>query len=226
MSQVLFFLQIRYSLDIIIKCLFIGFLSSAPMGPVGMLCVQRTLNEGRRSGVYTGIGAMMGDMLLAFIAVIAALGLGFTNDIIKEYHAPLQIIGSVILIIFGLIIFQRNPSKNLSKLKENQMSAWKVLISSLILTVSNVGTLFLFMALFARFNVISMNKSFAFDMLIVLFIGIGAILWWIIVTYIVSKLRSRFNPRGLLIFNRIVGTILIVVGLVGIADIIFIVFKY
>lgn len=196
------------------------------MGPVGMLCVQRTLNEGRRSGVYTGIGAMMGDMLLAFIAVIAALGLGFTNDIIKEYHAPLQIIGSVILIIFGLIIFQRNPSKNLSKLKENQMSAWKVLISSLILTVSNVGTLFLFMALFARFNVISMNKSFAFDMLIVLFIGIGAILWWIIVTYIVSKLRSRFNPRGLLIFNRIVGAILIVVGLVGIADIIFIVFKY
>jgi len=203
-------------LEIIIKSLFIGFLSSAPMGPVGMLCVQRTLNDGRAHGLYTGIGAVVGDMLLALIAFIAALGMGLSQDFLHQYQQPLQIIGSIILIAFGYIIFRRNPSKNLAKLRENRMSVWKVIVSALILTVTNFGTLFLYMALFARFHIIDPEKSFAFDLLSVLVIGIGALLWWLLITYIITRLRRRFNPRGLQIFNRIVGIILIVVGIVGI----------
>lgn len=186
------------------------------MGPVGMLCVQRTLNDGRAHGLYTGAGAVFGDMLLALIAFIAALGMGLNTEFLHEYQQPLQIAGSIILIAFGYIIFRRNPSKNLAKLKENRMSAWKVIVSAFILTVGNIGTLFLYMALFARFHIIDPDKSFAFDLLSVVVIGIGALLWWLLVTYIVAKLRRRFNPRGLQIFNRIVGVILIVVGIVGI----------
>lgn len=203
-------------MDIIIKSLFIGFLSSAPMGPVGMLCVQRTLNDGRGHGMYTGVGAVIGDILLAFIAVATAYGLGLSSDTIYQYETPFQIVGSIILIVFGYIIFRRNPSKNLSKLKETKMSVWKVIVSAFILTVSNIGTLFLFMALFARFNIINPDKVFAFNILIMLMIGLGALLWWLLITYIVNKLRSRFNPRGLQVFNRIVGVILLIVGVVGI----------
>jgi threonine/homoserine/homoserine lactone efflux protein len=201
---------------IIIKGLFIGFLSSAPMGPVGMLCIQRTLNEGRKNGLITGIGAVVGDMLIALLAIVAALGLGFSTEFIQQHEGPLKVVGSIILIVFGYIVFNKNPSKSLTKLKEKSVSTWTVFISSLILTVSNIATLFLYIALFARFNVIDADKPFGYDLITILFIGIGAFLWWLLVTYFVNKLRSRFNPRGLQIFNRIIGLLLIGLGVVGI----------
>jgi threonine/homoserine/homoserine lactone efflux protein len=187
------------------------------MGPVGILCVQRTLNEGRMHGLVTGLGAVVGDMIIAFLAIIAALGMGFSTTFIQQHQDPLQAVGSVILIIFGYYVFRKNPSRNLAVLKENKMPYWQVFISSLILTVSNIGTLFLYIALFARFNIIDSTKPFAFDMLTVLIIGIGALCWWLLITWIVNRIRSRFNVRGLQIFNRIVGTILVLIGIVGIA---------
>jgi LysE type translocator. len=76
---------------IIIKGLFIGFLSSAPMGPVGMLCIQRTLNEGKKQGLITGLGAAVGDMLIALLAIIAALGLGFSTNLFNNTKALLRL---------------------------------------------------------------------------------------------------------------------------------------
>ncbi|NDV94434.1 hypothetical protein D0T84_05800 [Dysgonomonas sp. 521] len=202
--------------SIIINGLFIGFLSSAPMGPVGMLCIQRTLNEGKRHGLFTGLGAAVGDMLIALLAIIAALGLGFSTEFIQQHEGPLKVVGSIVLIVFGYVVYNKNPSKNITKLKENSMSFWKVFVSSLILTISNIATLFLYIALFARFNVIDADKPFGYDLITILFIGIGAILWWLLVTYIVNKLRTRFNPRGLQIFNKIIGVLLIGLGVAGI----------
>jgi threonine/homoserine/homoserine lactone efflux protein len=201
---------------IIIKGLFIGFLSSAPMGPVGMLCIQRTLNEGKKQGLITGLGAAIGDMLIALLAVIAALGLGFSTEFIKQHEGPLKVVGSIVLIVFGYIVFNKNPSKNLTKLKENAMSFWKVFVSSLVLTISNIATLFFYIALFARFNVIDADKPFGYDLITIFFIGTGAILWWLLVTSVVNSLRTRFNPRGLQIFNKIIGMLLIGLGVVGI----------
>lgn len=202
--------------SIIIKGLFIGFLSSAPMGPVGMLCVQRTLNEGKGHGLVTGIGAVAGDMLIALLAIIAALGLGFSTEFIQQHEGPLKVVGSVVLIVFGYFVYNKNPSKNLTKLKEKTMSYWKVFVSSLILTISNIATLFLYIALFARFNVIDASKPFGYDLITIFFIGVGALLWWLLVTYFVNKLRKRFNPRGLQIFNRVIGILLIGLGVAGI----------
>ena len=203
-------------LEILLKGLFLGFLCSAPMGPVGMLCIQRTLNDGRRCGLLTGAGAVVGDMLIALLAIVAALGLGFSTEFIQQHEGPLKIIGSLVLIVFGYFVFNKNPSKNLAKLNEKSLSDWKVFISSLGLTISNIATLFLFIALFARFNVIDATKAFGYDLLTILFIGIGAALWWLLVTYCVNKLRGKFNPRGLQAFNRIIGGLLILLGVGGI----------
>lgn len=203
-------------ISIILNGLFIGFLSSAPMGPVGMLCIQRTLNEGKAHGLVTGMGATVGDMLIALLAIIAALGLGFSNEFIQQHEGPLKIIGSVVLIAFGYIVYNKNPSKNLAKIKEKTTSYWTVFVSSLFLTISNIATLFLYIALFARFNVIDADKPFGYDLITILFIGVGAFLWWLLVTYFVNKLRSRFNPRGLQIFNKIIGVLLIGLGIAGI----------
>ncbi|MDR2956142.1 MAG: LysE family transporter [Prevotella sp.] len=201
---------------IIIKGLFIGFLSSAPMGPVGMLCIQRTLNEGKKQGLITGLGAVAGDMLIALLAIIAALGLGFNTEFIQQHEGPLKVVGSIVLIVFGYVVYNKNPSRNLTKLKEKTTSFWRVFVSSMVLTISNIATLFLYIALFARFNAIDASKPFGYDLLTILFIGIGAFLWWLLITYFVNKLRSRFNPRGLQIFNQIIGILLIGLGVAGI----------
>ncbi len=204
-------------LEIILKGLFIGFLSSAPMGPVGMLCVQRTLNDGRRHGLVTGLGAAIGDMVIAFFAVVAALGMGFSTDFIQQHQSPLQVVGSIAVIVFGAFVFRKNPSRNLKKLDESVAVPFlKLFISSLLLTISNIATLLLYVALFARFSIIDDSGLFVNELMAVLFIGVGAICWWLLVTYFVDKLRSRFNPRGLKVFNRIVGTILMLVGVVGV----------
>jgi threonine/homoserine/homoserine lactone efflux protein len=186
------------------------------MGPVGMLCIQRTLNEGKAHGLVTGLGATVGDMLIALLAIIAALGLGFSTEFIQQHEGPLKVIGSVVLIAFGYVVYNKNPSKNLAKIKEKTTSYWTVFVSSLFLTISNIATLFLYIALFARFNVIDADKPFGYDLITILFIGVGAFLWWLLVTYFVNKLRSRFNPRGLQIFNKIIGVLLIGLGIAGI----------
>lgn len=202
--------------DIILKGLFIGFLSSAPMGPVGMLCIQRTLNNGRKDGLIIGGGAVVGDMLIALLAILVALGLGFSTEFIHQHEGPLKIVGSLVIIVFGYITFRKNPSKSLAKLEEQKSSDWRVFVSSLLLTISNMATLFLYVALFARFNVIDATKPLYFDFITVAFIGTGAFLWWLLVTYFVNKLRNKFNPRGLSIFNKIIGVVLIALGIVGI----------
>lgn len=201
---------------ILLKGLFIGLLSSAPMGPVGMLCIQRTLNDGRQHGLVTGLGAAVGDIIYALITAIGALGLSFIAEYLEKHQAPFQIGGSVILIIFGYVVFNQNPSKNITKLEKTELSFGKVFGTSLALTLSNVGMLFLYMALFARFNLIDPNEPFIVSLAIVPAIGVGALIWWVFITYVVNKLRNKFNPRGLKVFNKVIGSILMTIGIVGI----------
>lgn len=185
------------------------------MGPVGILCVQRTLNDGRPHGIVTGLGAATGDVIYALITIIGALGLGFVVDYIQEHQAPFQIVGSIILILFGYFVYRQNPSKRLTKFTRSELPVGKVFGSSLALTLSNIGMLFLYMALFARFNIIDTSNVLN-SLLVIPAIGAGALLWWLFITYVVSKLRNKFNPRGLKVFNRVIGTILVIVGIVGI----------
>src|SRR3712207_234616 len=88
-------------IDLILKGLLIGIIASAPMGPVGILCVHRTLNKGRWYGFATGIGATISDV---FYALLAAFGMGFIMDFIEDptYNFILQIVGSVVLLGFGI----------------------------------------------------------------------------------------------------------------------------
>lgn len=202
---------------IILQGMFIGLLSSAPMGPVGMLCIQRTLNKGRSHGLVTGLGATIGDVIYAIITLIGAFGLSFIIEYLEKHQAGFQIAGSIILLIFGYIVYNQNPSKNLTKLSDEPLPFGKVFASSLALTLSNVGMLFLYIALFARFSLINYT-NLGETLLIVPAVGLGAMLWWLFITYIVDKLRSRFNPRGLKVFNKVIGSILMLIGVFGISS--------
>jgi len=198
--------------EIVIKGLFIGFLTSAPMGPIGVLCVQRTLNEGRRHGLFTGMGASLSDVLFA---VIAGLGMGFIIDFVQTNQNPLLILGSIILFVFGYFTFRSNPTKKLQKQERKGETVWKDFVSSFFLNASNIGILFLYIALFARLNFISPGQPMSIDIAGIVAIGIGAALWWFLISYVVNRLRGRFNLRALVFFNRILGAILIILGIGG-----------
>ena len=197
--------------DTIIKGMFIGLMVSAPMGPIGVLCVQRTLNEGRMRGFVSGVGASLSDLLFA---IVAGLGMGFIMDFIEKNHYPIQILGSLVLLIFGYYIFQSNPAGELQKQDEKKSPYWKNLVSAFFLNLTNIGILFFFIAMFARFNFIDPNND-SKNAIGILSIGLGAVTWWLIVSTLVNALRRVFNPRGLKIFNKVLGVVLLCIAIVG-----------
>ena len=106
-------------LGLISKGIVIGVLVSAPMGPIGMLCIQRTLNKGRWHGFVTGLGAALSDVIYA---ALTCLGMGVVVNFVEANQTPLQLIGSIVLGIFGYYIFQSNPVRNLKKQREKKLS--------------------------------------------------------------------------------------------------------
>lgn len=199
--------------EFIYKGIMIGIIVSAPMGPIGILCVQRTLNRGRLHGLATGLGAMVSDLIYASITLI---GMGFVDDILKSNELIIQLIGSIIIILFGIAIFSTNPVKILQPstgIPETRY--YQDFATAFFLTLSNLAIVFLFISLFARFHYNPLDKNWLSFAIGMISIGVGALTWWFFITTYVSKLKRYFNRQSLKFFNRIVGAILIVVGVLG-----------
>lgn len=193
--------------------LIIGILISAPMGPVGVLCIQRTLNKGRWAGFFTGIGAAISDILYC---LLAGFGLSFIENFLNRHQNIIQILGSIVLIGFGIYQMKSNPSKQLRKNNIQKTSAKTDILTGFLFTFSNPLILFLIIGLFARFNFLSSYSEIYHTITGFLFIFIGAIVWWYIVTFFVNKIRAHFNLRSMWLINRITGSIMLVFALVGI----------
>ena len=200
-------------LELIGKGLAIGFLVSAPMGPVGVLCIQRTLGKGRWYGFYTGLGAMLSDLIYA---TITCLGLGFVTGFIETNLFYLQLIGSLVLGAFGLYTLMHNPVGELKKQRERKLSYTNDLITGFLLTLSNLLIIFLFIGLLAHFNFVAPGHSFWMIAGGILCIGIGAVSWWFFLTYIIAKVKKWFNIRDIWMLNRITGAVIILLSLGGI----------
>ena len=199
-------------LGLISKGIVIGVLVSAPMGPIGMLCIQRTLNKGRWHGFVTGLGAALSDVIYA---ALTCLGMGVVVNFVEANQAPLQLIGSIVLGIFGYYIFQSNPVRNLRKQREKKLSFTQDFITAFLLTFSNVLIVLLYIGLFARFGFVLPEHSVWMLSGGIAFIGVGAVLWWFGITFFVNKVRKKFNLRGIWILNRVIGSIVMLVSVAG-----------
>ncbi len=196
-------------LDIVFKGLLIGIIASAPMGPVGVLCVQRTLNKGRWYGFVTGCGAALSDIIYAGIT---GLGMGMVVELVSNdtNRFYLQIAGSLMLLAFGVFTYRTDPTKNLRKPGQNKGTLTHNGITAFLVTLSNPLIVFLFMALYAQFSFgLQIDKPIE---LVVGFISIigGALLWWWGLTWLVDVIRLKFDHNGIRIINRIIGTLVIV----------------
>lgn len=203
-------------LGVLVKGVVIGVLVSAPMGPVGILCIQRTLNKGRWHGFVTGMGAALSDILYA---ILTCLGMGVVINFIEANQTPLQLVGSVVLAIFGYYIYNSNPVRNLKKQREGKISYTQDFITAFLLTLSNIFIILLYIGLFARFGFVQPEHSVFVLIGGILCIGVGAIIWWFMITYFVAKLKKRFNVRGIGVMNRAIGVIIIAVSVIGVVSI-------
>lgn len=208
-----FFLQLVSQvslLEIILKGAIIGIIASAPMGPVGILCVQRALNKGRIYGLITGLGAAMSDIIYA---LVTGYGLSFIYDFIHNRTALfwLQLFGAVLMFIFGVHTFRSNPTKATHKVSRNKSSLVQNCVTGFFLAFSNPLLVLLFLALFTPMNFMLPEQPLYNQFIGYASIFAGAMLWWLFITYAVSKLRARFDVRGVWIINRVIG-VLVMIG--------------
>ena len=199
-------------LDFIFKGLLIGIIASAPMGPVGILCIQRTLNKGRWYGFITGIGAAVSDTIYA---LIVGLGMSFIMGPLQNptYKLILQISGSVLLLLFGLYCFKSNPMKKVHQSGKTKGSIFHNGLTAFLVTFSNPLIIFLFMACFAQFAFVQPGQTFE---MIVGFacIPAGALLWWYGSTWLIDRIRGKFDVNGILIINKVIGSIVILFSII------------
>lgn len=203
----------EHLLYILPRGLAIGVLVSAPMGPIGMLVIQRTLTKGRWPAFFTGIGAALSDLIYC---LLTGFCLSFITDFINSHQFVIQLVGSIVLAAFGLYLFRKNPTRSLRTADLAATNYWGDLGSGFLLTFSNPLILFFIIGLFARFNFILPEFSIYHHFTAYLTIFGGALLWWYLVTTLVNYLGKRINVRSLKIINRIIGTLLISMAVVGV----------
>lgn len=192
----------------------IGVLVSAPMGPVGILCIQRTLDKGRKTGLYTGVGAALSDL---FYCLITGFGLSFIEEFLERNQNVIQLIGSAVLIGFSVYLFKKNPATTLKKpVGKETADPRKNILTGFLFTFSNPLILFLIIGLFARFNFLMPEIQFYHYILGFIFILVGALGWWWLVTFFIDKVRAHFNLRSMWLINRIIGVIILLFAIVGI----------
>jgi threonine/homoserine/homoserine lactone efflux protein len=201
-------------LDVLIKGFIVGVVVSAPMGPVGVLCIQRTLNKGRWYGFVTGLGAAFSDIIYA---LITGYGMSFVVEFIENPQTLyyFQLIGSVMLFAFGVYTFRSNPAQNIRPISATKGSLVRNFVTAFFVTLSNPFIILLFIGLFARFSFV-LPERFLYEQSIgYLAIVGGAITWWFLITYLVNKLRTRFDLRGIWILNRIIGVVVMLASVIS-----------
>ena len=196
-------------LDIIVKGMIVGIVCSAPMGPVGVLCVQRTLNKGRWYGFVTGLGAATSDLIYA---LLTGFGMSFVMEFIDnpQYKFYLQIFGSILLFCFGYYCYKSDPRKKVHTGKKKQKGTLLHNYgTAFIVTFSNPLIILLFLATFAQFAFVVPEHPVEMSLGYLSIIG-GALLWWYGLTWLVDRIREFFSLNSIVLINRIIGTIVMV----------------
>ena len=193
-----------------LRGLIVGFSIAAPVGPIGVLCIRRTLAEGQASGLFSGLGAATAD---AIYGCIAGFGLTLISNFLINQQVWLRLIGGGFLCYLGLRTFLSKPAEQATSAKGNGLAGSYV--STFFLTITNPMTILSFAAIFAGLGVGSDSGNYASAAILVSGVFIGSTLWWFILSSCVTVFRAKFNPRRLRWVNRISGVIITGFGLIA-----------
>lgn len=196
-------------MELLFKGILIGLLASIPLGPIGVMCIQRTLSRNHRSGFVSGLGAACADTLFATLALFS---LAFVLSFIENNILLVKAIGGICVIIVGVKIFLSNPVVQIRKNRAGKTNLWQDFISMFLITLANPPFILIFVALFAAFGITHEGLGNEGGVLMLAGVLGGASLWWFSLTFVVDLVRRRFRPRHLLWINRISGAVIVALG--------------
>ena len=203
-------------MDIIflLRGFIIGLSIAAPVGPIGVLCIRRTLNTGRAAGLVSGLGAASAD---AIYGCIAGFGLTFVSNFVVRQQFWLHLIGGMFLCYLGVKTFLSKPTDRAAAAKGKGLAG--MYASTFFLTLTNPMTIISFAAVFVGLGLTSSNGNCATAALLVSGVFLGSASWWLILSGLVDIFRTRIQSRGLQWVNRISGLIIAGFGLIALLSV-------
>ncbi|MDD4859778.1 MAG: LysE family transporter [Dehalococcoidales bacterium] len=189
---------------VFLKGILFGLAVAAPVGPISILCIRRTLAEGGKSGFVSGLGAATAD---GIYAAISAFGVTTLAGLLTGGHIWFRISGIAFLAYLGVNTFLTKPAEQVNSV--NRQGLWKNYGSTFFLTLTNPLTIISFAALFASAGIGMASQGYWSAVLTVLGIITGSMLWWVCLSYGISRFRTKIKPRGFLWINRISGITII-----------------
>lgn len=191
------------------KGMLIGLAIAAPVGPMGLLCIQRTLARGRWAGVLSGLGAASAD---AVYGSIAGFGLAALANALLAWRLELQILGGLFLLYLGWRTWQTPPAVP-AEVQSTRAGRVGDYLSALALTLTNPVTILAFLGIFAGLGLAAEGRDFAAAGSLVLGVFTGSLLWWLLLAGGVGLLRGRLTPTALRAINRVSGILIAGFGL-------------
>jgi threonine/homoserine/homoserine lactone efflux protein len=196
--------------EYLIKGLIIGFSIAAPVGPIGVLTIKRTLVEGRISGFVTGMGAALAD---AAYGAVAGFGLIAISSFLISQGFVIKLTGGLFLLYLGTRSFLSKPSSKDSTAPSNGLL--NNFVSTFFLTLTNPSTILSFIAIFAGLGLASSTAGYYSSTAIVFGVFIGSALWWFILSFIVSYFREKITVDRFIWVNRLSGIVLVAFGVLA-----------
>jgi threonine/homoserine/homoserine lactone efflux protein len=200
-------------LSYLIRGLVIGFSIAAPVGPIGVLCIRRTLAEGYVVGFLSGLGAATAD---AVYGMVAAFGLAYVSSILIGYQAWIRLVGGLFLCYLGLRTYFARPADGAVCAEGKGLAG--AYGSVFFLTLTNPMTILAFTAIFAGLGIGSATGQYRSATLLVMGVFSGSAAWWLILSGGVSLFRSRFTPRALGWVNKAAGLVILGFGVLALVS--------
>jgi len=191
-----------------LKGIAIGFIMAIPIGPIGIMCIRKTLTEGRLSGLIIGLGAATADL---FYGCVAAFGLTVISDTLVSQRIWIRLVGGALLLFLGVKTFRAHPKD--PKLKTTGSGRLRSYLTVVFLTLTNPLTIFAFIAVFAAFG-LGDGLSFFSAAILVAGVFIGSCLWFLLLSSGTILFRKKLDLVGLKWVNKIAGILIIISGLI------------
>jgi threonine/homoserine/homoserine lactone efflux protein len=201
---------------VFIQGVVLGFSIAAPVGPIGVLCIRRTLAKGMIAGLISGLGAATAD---AIYGIIAICGVSALSVVLLEYKTYLHFVGGTFLLYMGYIIFKALPASVEAVGGDSTETILRDYVSTVFLTLTNPMTIFSFAAILAGLDVETGGARYLAPALLVGGVFIGSMFWWLCLSVMVNLLRSNFSRSWLKVVNQISGLIIIGFGIFSLSNV-------
>lgn len=204
-------------LNILLKGLIIGFSIAAPVGPIGLLCINRSLHEGYRSGFVTGVGAATAD---AVFGSIAAFGLTAISSFLIDHQMWIRLVGGIFMLYLGFVVFRSRPPEIVPKEKE-KINLKRAYVTTFFLTLTNPMAILSFIGVFAGLGLGSFHASHVDSLLLVTGVVLGSLFWWLLLSTVVAFFfKDRLNYKALRLVNYGSALIILAFGIVAVGSVI------